>query len=149
MIRMLRPLGLFIIAVGLLLPGLRATAETPLPTGLPPALVPLMREIQARTTPAQLAGLIQKSSPTAWKLITDKARSVRTGTPPAFSSADFARIPKTEQEALIQNLQPIVTQAMGRLTTTQQLELLQAVKSLDPSTLVFPVLDAAGISQPR
>jgi hypothetical protein len=112
---------------------------------LPPALVPIIRQIESQATPAQLTQMVQKASPTAWRLIEDKSRLAQTGKLPAFTQDDWTRIPKVEQNALIQTFQPLVTQALSRLTLAQQMDLMRTVGATDAASLVVPVLNAVRV----
>lgn len=87
----------------LILAASRAQAQAPNPA-------PYVDFIKNQKSPAQLKDMIAAASPTAWKLIQERAKTNPGST---FSLADFQSLPESERQALIQAFMPLVQQAQS------------------------------------
>ncbi|NJK93070.1 MAG: hypothetical protein HC904_15380 [Blastochloris sp.] len=135
-----------LLSCGMLVLGAWAmTAQTPpAVTPIPPALQPFIKNIEAQYTPKQLLELVQKTSPTGWKLIQEKSKNPQSGGQ-GFSLADFEKVPESERQALMKAFQPIVSQAVTKMSTQEQMALIQSMQNLDANTLIVPLMGLAGV----
>jgi arginine utilization protein RocB len=85
-------------------PRIEAQTQTPNPAAY-------VNFIKSQRSPAQLKDMIAAASPTAWKLIQDRAKTNPGST---FSLADFQNLPESERQALIQAFTPLVQQAQSQ-----------------------------------
>lgn len=117
-----------------------AGAQTEGGTGVPPAFEPLLRQILKTKTPAQWLEAIQKASPTAWKMVQQRAKEPQ---PKSFVLADFEALPEKERDALLETFTPIVTESIGSLTAQEQWALLSSAKDFTPDQVISPIFNQA------
>jgi|GEM_PF-1351371 hypothetical protein len=108
--------------------------------GIPPQIIPIIRNIEQKYTPADLMQMVQKATPTGWKIIQEKTKLTEAGQPQGFTMNDFERLPEKEQQALIAAIQPVIMNAVAQLTQQEQMQLLTMAKGFDPNTIITPVM---------
>jgi hypothetical protein len=124
-------------------PVLRAQQESIPLAGIPPQIIPIVKNIEAKYTPAQLMQMVQTATPTGWKIIQEKARLTEAGKPQGFTVQDFQSLPEKEQQALVAAIQPVIMEAVGKLTPQEQMQLLTMAKDFDANSVITPVMNLA------
>jgi hypothetical protein len=108
--------------------------------GVPAPILPIIKQVEASYTPAQLLRMVQTASPTGWKIVQEKTRLTESGKPQGFSLADFEKLPQKEQQALTATFQPVILEALSKLNQQEQLQLLTMAKDFDPNSIITPVM---------
>jgi hypothetical protein len=104
-------------------------------------ILPVIKHIEARYTPQDLMKMVQEASPSGWKMIQEKAKSVEEGKTPTFDKTDLEKIPQKEQQALITTFQPIIIDAIKSLTPQEQMQLLMMAQEFKPESMLAPIVN--------